>query len=180
MPKNAATRRTPLIAAGILLGVGLGGFVDGIVLHQLLQWHHMVSSAIAPDSVENLKLNTLWDGIFHVAMWVFTVLGLTLLWRALRRRDVPWSTRSLLGSLLLGWGAFNLVEGIIDHHILGIHHVNETVPPSQWVWWDLGFLAFGLALVIIGMYLIRGGRTNQLPVDAVQSERVGFAKQVGA
>src|SRR5215212_10407320 len=26
---------------GVVLGLGLGGFVDGIVLHQVLQWHHM-------------------------------------------------------------------------------------------------------------------------------------------
>ena len=34
----------PPKAAGFLLGLGLGGFFDGIVLHQLLQWHHMASS----------------------------------------------------------------------------------------------------------------------------------------
>lgn len=28
---------------GFLLGIGFGGFVDGIVLHQLLQWHHMLT-----------------------------------------------------------------------------------------------------------------------------------------
>ncbi|MCK1539441.1 DUF2243 domain-containing protein, partial [Bradyrhizobium sp. 176] len=31
------------ISAGVLLGLGLGGFFDGIVFHQLLQWHHMLS-----------------------------------------------------------------------------------------------------------------------------------------
>lgn len=29
---------------GVLLGLGLGGFVDGILLHQILQRHHMLSS----------------------------------------------------------------------------------------------------------------------------------------
>ena len=29
---------------GLLLGIGLGGFVDGILLHQILQWHHMLTS----------------------------------------------------------------------------------------------------------------------------------------
>ena len=28
-----------LITSGMLLGVGFGGFVDGILLHQILQWH---------------------------------------------------------------------------------------------------------------------------------------------
>jgi hypothetical protein len=53
-------------SAGILFGLGLGGFFDGIVLHQVLQWHHMVTSAgYPPTTVENLKLNTLLDGLFH-------------------------------------------------------------------------------------------------------------------
>ena len=34
----------PLISAGTLLGIGLGGFVDGIVLHQMLQVHNMLSA----------------------------------------------------------------------------------------------------------------------------------------
>lgn len=59
-------------AAGLLFGIGLGGFFDGIVLHQVLQWHNMVTSAgYPPDSVANLEFNTLLDGLFHVATYVF-------------------------------------------------------------------------------------------------------------
>jgi uncharacterized membrane protein len=25
------------------MGIGFGGFIEGIVLHQILQWHHMLS-----------------------------------------------------------------------------------------------------------------------------------------
>jgi uncharacterized membrane protein len=79
-------RRFP-VAAGILFGLGLGGFFDGIVLHQILQWHHMLTSAgHPPDSVENLKFNTLWDGIFHASTYVFVVAGLAVLWRSAHRR----------------------------------------------------------------------------------------------
>jgi uncharacterized membrane protein len=28
-----------------------------------------------------------------------------------------------LGIMAIGWGIFNIVEGIVDHHILQIHHV---------------------------------------------------------
>ena len=59
--------------------------------------------------------------------------------------------------MLVGWGLFNLVEGIIDHHILGIHHVRET--GNQTVW-DLGFLACGLLLVIGGWLLARSNETR--------------------
>jgi uncharacterized membrane protein len=144
----------PLVTAGIVLGVGLGGFVDGIVLHQMLQWHHMLTSAAYPaTTLENLEVNTLWDGLFHGATWIATAIGLALLWRASRTPGVLWSTRAFVGSLAAGWGLFNLVEGSIDHHILGIHHVRENVPNV--LLWDLGFLAVGAILVVIGWSLIR-------------------------
>ena len=145
----------PLLSAGMLLGVGLGGFVDGIVLHQILQWHNMLSSWIAPVDLVSMKVNMLWDGLFHAATWVFTATGVAMLWRAARRPDVPWSGRAMTGSLLLGWGLFNFIEGIIDHQILGLHHVH---PGDGQLAWDLGFLASGLAFAAIGWALIDRAR----------------------
>jgi uncharacterized membrane protein len=139
--------------AGVLFGLGLGGFFDGIVLHQLLQWHHMVSSAYPPTSVPNLQLNTMWDGLFHASTYIFVVAGLFVLWRNAHRRHLFWSTQLLIGTLLLGWGIFNVVEGLVDHEILGIHHVNERAPVEQWIWWDMGFLAWGALMVILGGWL---------------------------
>ena len=72
-------------AAGILFGLGLGGFFDGIVLHQVQQWQHMVSHTHPPVDVPALQLNTFWDGIFHAATYIFVVLGLIVLWRAAHR-----------------------------------------------------------------------------------------------
>ena len=92
------------LSAGVLLGLGLGGFFDGIVLHQLLQWHHMLTSAGYPaDSVRNLRINTLWDGVFHSATYVFVGAGLVVLWRAAHRCHLRWSTRLLVGTLLIGF-----------------------------------------------------------------------------
>lgn len=146
----------PLVTAGILLGLGLGGFFDGILFHQVLRWHHMLSSAgYPPTTVANLQVNVLWDGLFHTFTWLVTVVGVVALWRTGRRRDVPWSPSIFAGALLVGWGLFNLVEGIVDHHILGLHHVREGVPDQ--LAWDLGFLAFGAALVVIGWLLVRSG-----------------------
>ncbi|KQP91886.1 DUF2243 domain-containing protein [Methylobacterium sp. Leaf117] len=146
------------IAAGLLFGLGLGGFFDGIVLHQVLQWHHMVSSWYPITSIENLERNTLWDGIFHSATYVFVVLGLFLLWRSAHPRHLRWSNRQFAGTLLMGWGLFNTLKGLIDHQILGVHHVNERVPPPQWLAWDLGFLAWGLVMLIVGFVLVRNAR----------------------
>lgn len=152
----SALRRTPLVAAGILLGAGLGGFVDGILLHQILQWHNMLSGQVPPDTLVRAKINMYWDGLFHAAVWVLTVVGLVMLWAAAGRADVPHSGRTLVGGLLLGWGLFNVVEGTIDHEILGLHHVYEYTPHHLPA--DLAFLAFGLGLLLVGGLLVRAGR----------------------
>jgi len=143
------------VSAGLLLGVGLGGLFDGIVLHQLLQWHHMVSSWYPVSSIQNLELNTFWDGVFHSATYILVLAGLFILWRSSRLIHFRWSASDLLASILMGFGAFNLVEGIIDHQILGLHHVNETVPRSLWLVWDLCFLAWGGTMVVGGVVLWR-------------------------
>jgi uncharacterized membrane protein len=144
-------------SAGILFGLGLGGFFDGIVLHQLLQWHHMLSSWYPANTLENLELNTLWDGIFHSSTYLFVVAGLFILWRSAQRRHLFWSSKLLVGTMLLGFGIFNTVEGIINHHILGIHHVNETVARDYWIYWDIGFTLSGIAMMAIGWLLMRQG-----------------------
>jgi uncharacterized membrane protein len=145
-------------AAGILFGLGLGGFFDGIVLHQILQWHHMVSHTHPPVDLPALQLNTLWDGIFHASTYLFVIVGLLLLWRTAHRTHLWWSGKLLIGTLLIGFGAFNLVEGVVDHHLLQLHHVNETVPESQWIYWDVGFLVWGVVMLIGGWALYRAGK----------------------
>jgi uncharacterized membrane protein len=156
--KASEHRRSPT-SAGILLGLGLGGFFDGIVLHQLLQWHHMATNAGYPaDSVENLRFNTLLDGLFHAGTYIFVVLGLVVFWRTAHKSHLWWSGKMLLGTMLMGFGIFNLVEGMINHQLLGIHHVNETVPQGQWIYWDIGFLIWGALMLIGGLALSRRGK----------------------
>jgi uncharacterized membrane protein len=148
-------------SAGILFGLGLGGFFDGIVLHQVLQWHHMLSSWYPITSIENLELNTFWDGVFHSATYLFVLAGLFILWRTAQRRHLYWSSNLLIGSILIGFGAFNVVEGTIDHHVLGLNHVNETASPDQWIYWDLAFLAWGAAMLVVGWTMLRAGRREE-------------------
>ena len=153
------------ISAGILFGLGLGGFFDGIILHQVLQWHHMLTSDGYPaDSLHNLQVNTLWDGLFHMTTYVFVLLGLIILWKRAHRTHVRWSGKLLTGTMLMGFGIFNIAEGIVDHHILGIHHVNETVPPEQWIYWDVGFLIWGAVMLIGGWRLLKRGE-QQTPEE---------------
>ena len=147
-----------------MLGVGMGGFLDGIVLHQLLQVHNMLSARRPKDSVVNLEVNMFWDGMFHAFTWVVTAIGLAMLFRAGRRADVPWSGRTLFGSMLFGWGLFNLVEGVIDHHVLHVHHVVERLGVSVWDW---AFLAVGgVGFMVIGALIIRFGPREKATDDA--------------
>lgn len=152
-------RRSFPASAGIFLGLGLGGFFDGIVFHQLLQWHHMLTSAGYPvNTLRNLEINTFWDGLFHASTYVFVVVGLVLLWRASHGVHLWWSARMALGTVLIGFGLFNLIEGLVNHHLLGLHHVNETVPEPHWVYWDVGFLVAGLFILIVGWILYQAGK----------------------
>jgi uncharacterized membrane protein len=151
-------------SAGIFFGLGLGGFFDGIVFHQILQWHHMLSSAgYPPDSVHNLQVNTLWDGVFHASTYIFVVIGLAVLWRSSHRRHLWWSGKMLAGTVLMGFGIFNGVEGIVDHHILKIHHVNETVALAQWIYWDITFLVWGAVMLAAGWVLFNAGKREGQP-----------------
>jgi uncharacterized membrane protein len=149
--RTAPPPRTP----GILLGLGLGGFVDGIVLHQVLQWHHMLSDTPGnpPTTVAGLEANTLADGVFHAGTWVLVAAGVVLLLRGWRagRPAPPWPVQ--LGLVLAGWGIFNVVEGVIDHLVLGVHHVRDDLGgPLEW---DLAFVALGLVQVAAGAALAR-------------------------
>jgi uncharacterized membrane protein len=145
--------RNAIELPGTILGVGLGGFVDGILLHQLLQWHHMLSSTDTDnlgiryypvDTVPGLRMNTLWDGLFHTFTWLAVLIGLGLLYsRVTASRGRIWRSRNLWGWILAGWGLFNLVEGV-------------RTGPGQ-LWWDLGFLLLGALLVLGGWALQRGG-----------------------
>jgi hypothetical protein len=94
-----------------------GRFIDGILFHQLLQIHNMVSARLPPVTLVNAEINMFWDGVFHAGTWLATAAGLWMLFRVGARRDVPWSGRVLLGGMVFGWGLFNFVEGVIDHHI---------------------------------------------------------------
>ena len=145
----------PLILPGTFLGIGMGGFVDGIILHQILQTHSMVTGRLPKDTVANMEINMFWDGMFHALTWTMTAIGLALLWRAVKRTDIALAGKVVFGAMIFGWGLFNLVEGIIDHHILHLHHVVEAHGVSVY---DYAFLLSGVLMIVIGQLLIRSGR----------------------
>jgi uncharacterized membrane protein len=142
----------------VVTGFGLGAFLDGIVLHQVLQWHHLVVDFRSADDLEGLEANTFWDGIFHLVSWLVVLVG--VLWTARSRvalRTVAWSR--LAGSLLVGWGAFNITDQVVFHLLLGAHHIRMT---DDYQLYDWGYTAIGAGLVLAGARL--AARPEQAPV----------------
>jgi uncharacterized membrane protein len=136
--------------AALLLGIGLGGFLDGIVLHQIVHWHQMLSAVAPPDSVEAMRRNMSADGWFHLTTWAVTLAGVLALWSAARQAGPLPSTRGFVGRAILGWGAFNLVEGTLNHHLLELHHVRD-LPAHQPLYDWLFLLVGGAGLVALGL-----------------------------
>ncbi len=146
--------QTTALSGGLILGLGLGGFIDGILLHQIAQWHNMGSAVLPPTTMDAMAQNMRWDGLFHLATLVLTFVGVVLLWREGRDGTAPPTLRVLLGQMLLGWGVFNLVEGTVDHHLLGLHHVRDLpmhVPAYDWVFLGIG----GVAFIAVGWLMAR-------------------------
>jgi uncharacterized membrane protein len=149
----------------VVTGFGLGAFLDGIVLHQVLQWHHLVVEYRSADDLEGLEANTFWDGVFHLAAWAVVVVG--LLWTARRRaelRVVRW--RPLLGALLVGWGSFNVTDQVVFHLLLGAHHIRMV---EEYQLYDWGYTAVGAVLIAAGLLLGRDGPRRSAPPRDVSS-----------
>ena len=142
----------------------MGGFIDGILLHQILGWHHLIctTETCGVETVAELQRQNTQDGFFHLATWMLCAVGVGLLFHAARASQQVWSGRTLVGSMLAGWGLFNFVEGLIDHQLLGIHHVRPG-HPEQFLF-DMLFLASGGVLILIGSSLAREGPRRLLRV----------------
>lgn len=149
-------RRGPgrtLLMGGFGLGFALGGFFDGILLHQILQWHHLLSG-LADPAYADIGVQILVDGLFHALMYVIAAAGLWLLWRG-RRGLAEVGGRRLMGWALVGFGVWHIVDGLMSHWLLGLHRVRMDV--DNMLFWDLlWFFAFGVAAVAAGLWLTRG------------------------
>lgn len=147
---DIAVSRAFIWAAG-LLGFALGGFADGILFHQILQWHHLLSSI---DGVfGDLRMQILADGVFHIAMYALMGIGLLLLWRARGSFLAARADRLFFAALLLGFGLWHVFDGVFSHWLLGIHHIRMA--SDNVLLWDVlvfifGLLAMGLAFWVAG------------------------------
>lgn len=159
-PHHKFLSPVPLTAAATVLGIGIGGFIDGIVFHQILQWHEMLSNKIPPDTYITKSVNMFWDGIFHAFTLLVTITGVILLWNLLKRDNIDRSGNLLTGGMLLGWGLFNLLEGIADHQVLKLHNIREVTPDKQA--WNITFLVFSVVLVILGLVISRQKKPDHM------------------
>ena len=148
----------PLEWAGLALGFGIGGFFDGILLHQVLQWHHLLSGV--EQARQDIRVLILWDGIFHLLMYIIAGIGLWLLWRARKEFPASRADRRLLANALIGFGGWHILDSVLSHWILGIHRIRMDVDNP--LFWDLlWFVMFGVVPAIVGWMLRRGGTSGR-------------------
>jgi uncharacterized membrane protein len=139
--------------AGYLIGIALGGFFDGILLHQVLQWHHLLSLVDSP-VLKDIRAQILADGLFHVLMYLVALWGLALLWRSRQAFADPSGGRMLAACVLLGFGLWNIIDVVLFHWVLVIHRirVDSAVP----LLWDIGWLLlFGPPFLVAAWALRR-------------------------
>lgn len=112
------------LLSGALFGVGLAGFVDETVFHQLLHWHHFYDKSTP-------AVGLVSDGLFH-ALGFFCIVGGLFLFADLRRRDAYANPRWWAG-LCFGLGRFQLYDGTIQHKLMGLHQIRYhfTIFPKK-------------------------------------------------
>jgi uncharacterized membrane protein len=140
---------TERLGAGIF-GFGFSGLVDVLVLHHVLQVHHLVSNVYDPSTVSGLRTNILADGLFSLAMLTLAGVGAGLVWTAERRTTQPLRVKPLAGATVLGIGLFDLFDVVVDHTLLGLHHA--THGPG---FYDPHWTVVSLLVVGAGAYLYR-------------------------
>ncbi|MBZ9923730.1 DUF2243 domain-containing protein [Mesorhizobium sp. BR1-1-4] len=121
-------------AGWLLLGFALGGFLDGIVLHQILQWHHLLSG-LADPAGSNLRFQIMADGLFHLFMYVLAVAGAVLLVAARAAGARPGTTTEILRVALVGFGVWHIFDAVLFHWLLGLHRIKmNSDMPLAWEW----------------------------------------------
>ncbi|WP_101294714.1 DUF2243 domain-containing protein [Halegenticoccus soli] len=143
--------RKALLASGVF-GFGFSGLIDVLVLHHVLQLHHLLSDVYDPTTLSGLRANLVADGLFSVGMVLVAGVGAGLLWRAERRAAAPLPVRPLAGAAVVGLGAFDLFDVIVNHTLLGLH--SATDGPG---YYDPHWAAVSLLIIAAGAYVYRTG-----------------------
>lgn len=154
--KGPATFNLSYRIAAFGIGFALAGFFDGILLHQILQWHSLLSS-LDGEIFRDLRFRMMTDGLFHAFQYLVAVASLALLWRSRQEFASKGGSKVFVSSLLVGFGAWHVIDAVLNHWILGLHHIKEN---ENWLAWDVSFFALGIACVALGI-LLRTGRSGR-------------------
>lgn len=164
----------PLTGAAASIGAGLGGILDTIIFHQIFQLHQMLSSKIGNTNYEQLRTNIFWDGFFQLIAMVLILSGIISLWRLNGNPYTPKATKTFYGSMLLGWGLFITLEGIVCHVLLEIHHVVEHLDDDSKLFWDVLYIVIGVGIGGFGKILISQGKKRFFKGEVKKARRKGF------
>lgn len=141
MPSPVPPARSTV--SGVLAGLGLIAFVDETVFHQLLHWHHFYDRSTGTAGLVS-------DGLLHAATWSATVAGLALL--ADVRRRAAFAPAGWWGAVLVGAGAFQTWDGLVQHKLLRLHQVRYGVDLTGY---DLAWTGAGVLVLLAGLVLLR-------------------------
>ncbi len=144
---NPAHLQRRTLRIGFVLGVGLIGTLDGTVVHELFQWHRFY-----------VHTTEFWrvfiDGLFHLGSALLLFVGALQLWRQRERLAALQDGGAALGAgVLLGMGAFNLYDGVVQHKILRLHPVRLGI--ENQLPYDLAWNAVAVLLLLVGWALWR-------------------------
>lgn len=148
--QRADRRRRLLLLGGGTIGFGFGAVIDVVLFHLVFQTHHLLSGFYDPHSVDGLRTNIMYDGLFTLFMLGVMIVGLALVWRVVNRADHRLSGRFLLGAIVVGMGVFNVFDGVVDHYVLDLHNVvHETGV------WNPHWVVGSTVLLVAGWLILR-------------------------
>jgi uncharacterized membrane protein len=175
---SSGRKKAGLLSAAFVLGIGLGGFFDGILLHQVLQWHHLLS-LVPGEAFRDIGTQILADGLFHVLMYLVTAAGLWMLWRRRAALGEAGAAGRVFGGALLGFGAWNVIDVGFFHWVLVIHRIRVGVPNPML--YDVGWLLLFGALPLLAalLPLRRGGGTGGHQAGSGEAGGHGAAAALG-
>ncbi|MFZ6874710.1 DUF2243 domain-containing protein [Undibacterium sp. Di27W] len=154
------------ITAGIFFGLGFGGLLDTVILPRIFSWHNIPSNVHPITSIKNLPVSnftsSMTGSLTYTLTYVFFITAFILFWQASRTYSMEPSSPLLKGSLLTGWGIFNMIEGIIGHCLLSTHRAEGSVAIAHAMYWDICFLVTGVIMLVAGIKLIQQKDMKQM------------------
>lgn len=133
----------------MLIGIGLMAGVDEIIFHQILAWHHFYDRSTT-------EIGLLTDGLLHAAELVAIVAG--FFWVLDLRRRQLLSLPTVRGGVVVGLGAFQLFDGLVDHKVLHLHQIRyvDNLLPYDITWNVVALLILIVGIILATMAKLRG------------------------